>query len=708
MFNVLYEPWMGVVDMDGNETLVGLRDYLVNAHLYKCSAENKQFAVLRRLQQRLAETFVMDIFGINIDTEAALINAGHFDADEIDAYIRNCENSGVSFDLFDENRPFMQTDKITYEKVFKNKASGPVAAINPRMGSGNNKVFFNNVNVNDYLNNTEAEDCRHSYYDSVYNKKYTVEDAVAISFAEYMNMLLIAHCIAGQGGAGYRSGLMCVGVPPILYHIDSDMNQTLFHSILMNIAFDNTHSDKNDSPLWRWNTYERGKDDLNSNEVNTVNISKMEGMFFPVMYLYPDLSSIDEENKTISKVYKINIDLGAADLIAAARERWIEETEPSVSVKEIKTSSSRTFKTGTRFAESNRSWLDIKTYADVYDGGAPKCLAGFKLTSGYNGFDMEDAFGNPVMTAYYLAMEQAKYLVQGEYQCYLPSCILHNHDKKIISEKFITAAENIAYQLARDIKTVDKTLNSSDPANDNNKHEIQTVERVLGNRFMRYCEGLFKKEFIPEIAKIDMAIKNVVQVLVPDADDDAEYGGTGHVYKPCYLDATHQVIVERPILQIPSCTPEIINRVYESADIKTVTEDRIKNAKSDAGNINIENGFELYEKCVFGKLSDRYINVRESGEPTVQIAILDENEMQAAKEKRNRNDKNNSEINVIELFKSSVVTVPMHYLDGFDEREYGTGIFRDVKIFSLNDIVNPDGDKKICVDGEYGFRVLDV
>lgn len=205
-----------------------------------------------------------------------------------------------------------------------------------------------------------------------------------------------------------------------------------------------------------------------------------------------------------------------------------------------------------------------------------------------------------------------------------------------------------------------------------------------------------------------MDVKNIVQVLVPDVDDDAEYGGTGHVYKPCYLDATRQVIIERPILQIPSCTPEIINRVYESADIKTVTEDRIKNAKSDAGNINIENGFELYEKCVLGKLSDRYINVRESGEPTVQIAILDEDEMKAAKEKRNRNDKNNSEINVIELFKSSVVTVPMHYLDGFDEGEYGTGIFRDVKIFSLNDVVNSNNDRKICIDSEYGFRVLDV
>lgn len=205
-----------------------------------------------------------------------------------------------------------------------------------------------------------------------------------------------------------------------------------------------------------------------------------------------------------------------------------------------------------------------------------------------------------------------------------------------------------------------------------------------------------------------MDVKNVVQVLVPDADDDAEYGGTGHVYKPCYLDATRQVIVERHVLQIPSCTPEIINRVYESADIKTVTEDRIKNAKSDAGNINIENGFELYEKCVLGKLSDRYINVRESGEPTVQIAILDEDEMQAAKKKRNNNQENNSEVDAIELFKRNVVTVPLHYLNDFDGGEYGTGIFRDMKIFSLNDVVNPDGDKKICVDGEYGFRVLDV
>ena len=92
----------------------------------------------------------------------------------------------------------------------------------------------------------------------------------------------------------------------------------------------------------------------------------------------------------------------------------------------------------------------------------------------------------------------------------------------------------------------------------------------------------------------------------------------------------------------------------------------------------------------------------------MQIAILDENEMQAAKEKRNNNKESNNETDMIELFKRNVVTVPIHYLNDFDGGEYGAGIFRDVKIFSLNDIVNSNGDKKICVDSEYGFRVLDV
>lgn len=509
MFNILYEPWMGVIDENGNEKSVGLRDYLVNAHIYKRSAENKFIPILRRLQQRLAETFVMDVFGLDVEAEIELLDAGHFDAEKIDNYIRKCEESGVSFDLFDENRPFMQADKKTFEKVFGNKKPGSVAAINPKMGSGNNKVFFRNVEAADYLKNTDADDNRFSHYDSVYNKKYSAESAYVLTFAEYMNLLLIAHSVAGQGGAGYRSGLMCVGVPPVLYHLDSMKHQSLFHSILMNAAFDDQHNEEG-VPMWRWNTYEYGKNYLNSADESDIAVPKMTGMFFPVMYLYPDIESINPEANTISRVYKFNIDFGDAGVISIAREQWIVNTEPSVSVKEIKTST-RTFKTGTRFTESNRSWLDIKTYADKFDGGAPKSLTA--STTKYDLYDMNKKFGSPIMTAYYIAMEQAKYLTQGMYQCYLPECILNDQEKKNISAKFISAAENIAYLLIKDVKTVDKTLNSSDPANDNNKHEIQTVERVIGNRFMRYCEGMFKFEFIPRLASLDDGIEEYATIL---------------------------------------------------------------------------------------------------------------------------------------------------------------------------------------------------
>ncbi|MFR3344157.1 MAG: hypothetical protein ACLTS6_09105 [Anaerobutyricum sp.] len=92
VFNVLTEPWMGVVDKETGEVLkVGLRDYIVNAHMYKCSAENKDFAIVRRLQQRLAEAVVIDIYGRRVNDELmSAFNNGRFDADKVDAYFDEC------------------------------------------------------------------------------------------------------------------------------------------------------------------------------------------------------------------------------------------------------------------------------------------------------------------------------------------------------------------------------------------------------------------------------------------------------------------------------------------------------------------------------------------------------------------------------------------------------------------------------------------
>lgn len=142
IFDVLTEPWMGVVDKETGEVLkVGLRDYIVNAHMYKCSAESKDFAIVRRLQQRLAEAVIIDIYGRRVNDELmSVFNNGRFDADKIDAYFDECIKNGTSFDLFDEEKPFMQVDAKTAESVFKENSIASVSSINAKQCGGNNKV----------------------------------------------------------------------------------------------------------------------------------------------------------------------------------------------------------------------------------------------------------------------------------------------------------------------------------------------------------------------------------------------------------------------------------------------------------------------------------------------------------------------------------------------------------------------------------------
>ena len=58
-----------------------------------------------------------------------------------------------SFDLFDEEKPFMQVDTKTAESVFKENSITSVSSINAKQCGGNNKVFFQHVDVNDYIEN---------------------------------------------------------------------------------------------------------------------------------------------------------------------------------------------------------------------------------------------------------------------------------------------------------------------------------------------------------------------------------------------------------------------------------------------------------------------------------------------------------------------------------------------------------------------------
>lgn len=191
-----------------------------------------------------------------------------------------------------------------------------------------------------------------------------------------------------------------------------------------------------------------------------------------------------------------------------------------------------------------------------------------------------------------------------------------------------------------------------------------------------------------------VVVANIVQVLIPS--DLSSYGGTEYVYEKCYLDATIDAINEHNgHLLIPSGMPDMINYVYSHASIDVRVRQIIDEANSDAGNIKIKNGFEIYTKR--NDLTDKNLNVRLSNtdETIVQIAILNDAEIEKLGQ--------NSEAD-IELFKCRVVAVSESKVKNFKNFcKPETGIFKDVKIYTKNDCMSEG--KEIAIDDEYGMRI---
>lgn len=143
-YNVLDEPWIPVVGLDGSSALLGIRETLRRA------PELREISVVSPLEEfsvyRFLSVFLMDALRPedqeNIDD---LLEDGAFDMEQIEAYISLCESEGVSFDLFDGKRPFMQD---AYDEKWDDKLKPkPIASIDYFLPSGNNHLHFEHENV---------------------------------------------------------------------------------------------------------------------------------------------------------------------------------------------------------------------------------------------------------------------------------------------------------------------------------------------------------------------------------------------------------------------------------------------------------------------------------------------------------------------------------------------------------------------------------
>lgn len=317
-FNALDAPWIPVITAEGTEEMLGIRQTLFRAHeLREISSASplEEYSIYRFLG-----LFLMDALRPERESDIEdLLDGERFDKGEIEDYITLCESEGVSFDLFDEKRPFLQSprdDALDGEP----KAIGVLDCTRP---SGNNHTHFLHP---------AAEEGRQSPDRS-------------------LRLLLTAYLFSTAGAQGYPSGVY--GAPPYFGVVTGrNLYETLVNVLLpvesIGIPLD--------SPpvLWR-----RTDPIIPKREVGAT--SWLHGMLFPCrrMRLLPD------EDGFVAKVF-----LSQGENIVN-KESW---RDPYVTYRKNETSFYPM-----RPSSERAIW---RNFSDIVDlrGGASQLLALYSAT----------------------------------------------------------------------------------------------------------------------------------------------------------------------------------------------------------------------------------------------------------------------------------------------------------------------------------------
>lgn len=237
-FYVLDEPWIPVVRLNGTSDMLGIRAVLEQAH------ELKEISVASPLEEysihRFLSVFLMDALR---PTELCdirnLLCHGKFDMTQIERYIAQCQSEGVSFDLFDRERPFMQS---VYNEELDPKTK-PVGTLDCFRPSGNN----------------------HTHFEHIPPEKH------AVPIDKAMRLLLTIQQFCTAQGSGYPSG---VNASPPYFGVIKGNN--LFETLIFTLVPMESIEIPFDAPpvIWRETEGVESKKDVE-------HTSWLRGMFFP-------------------------------------------------------------------------------------------------------------------------------------------------------------------------------------------------------------------------------------------------------------------------------------------------------------------------------------------------------------------------------------------------------------------------------------------
>ena len=197
-YSVLENPIVSVIKRNGEEVEVSLKDAVLRAHEYADIGGDNPLE--RYSSLRFLSAFVMDMLEMRTaDDRRRVFEAGKFNDAQFNAYVKKCIEEGVSFDLFDKDRPFMQI-KATAEEMKKIKNS---ACLDLSAAAGNNHAFCQkNGGV----------------------RGYSVEEDVVMTASKSFRAMITRQCFCGASTEG-PSG--ATGTPLYVYAIGNDLFETI-------------------------------------------------------------------------------------------------------------------------------------------------------------------------------------------------------------------------------------------------------------------------------------------------------------------------------------------------------------------------------------------------------------------------------------------------------------------------------------------------
>ena len=346
-YDVRTEPWIPVRTLSGEKTILGLEPLLQEApRLEGLDGLDvmAEYSLYRFLAAFLMATYKPALW----DDKYDLLEQGSFDLDVLEAYIQHCIEKGVSFDLFDAKRPFLQA---AANPEYDDDKTGikSVACLDNTRASGNNPIHFD----------------------------HHLEDEVTFTPAQALRGLLTAQFFCTAMSGGYPSNVN--GAPPLFFLPKGD---NLFETLVLAMA--SVDEKSMGEPLW-----ESKKEIIPREEVPSTSL--LYGMLFPSRRL-----RLIEQDGLIRQVYY------QPGLHFTGFAGW---TDPHVAYR-VKEKDRTTF--SIKPATERELWRHIGPIEERFDKCAPLVIRDFsKIQEEREKTDMPImAFGVATSNASFLDMQR--------------------------------------------------------------------------------------------------------------------------------------------------------------------------------------------------------------------------------------------------------------------------------------------------------------